>query len=192
MRHIADRFPVMLDANVLYPLVIRDVLLTFAEAGFYRPLWSDEIMMEWSSHLKAKYPGKEDRIDRTIALMREAFPEAAVSAYSDLIPSLLLPDENDRHVLAAAIAGGAAVIVTENDKDFPKDVLAKYGLERRTPDEFLLEIFQLYPSDALAVLKRTRLGYTRPPMTAAEFVKTLLSKGLASLAAELKQHEALL
>jgi predicted nucleic acid-binding protein len=192
MRHISDRFSVILDANVLYPFFVRDILLCFAESGFYRALWSADIMREWSEHLIEKRPEKKDDINRTITLMDEAFPEASVAGYADLISSFDLPDKDDRHVLAAAVKGQAAAIVTENQRDFPGHILDQYGIEVRTADEFLLETFQLYPTDALTTLKRRREEYIKPPMTAAEFINALIAKGLTSLAAELKQHEAFL
>ncbi len=113
MRHVADRFTAMLDANVLYPFLVRDVLLSLAEAGLYRPVWTAEINAEWSENLIAGKPEREAAIKATIEAMNEAFPEAVTTGYEDLIPSLTLPDNDDRHVLAAAIRSGASVIVTE-------------------------------------------------------------------------------
>ena len=69
--------------------------------------------------------------------MNQAVPDALVSGYEDLIDGLTLPDADDRHVLAAAIRCGASVIVTFNERDFPKDLLAAYGVEVQHPDEFI-------------------------------------------------------
>jgi predicted nucleic acid-binding protein len=107
MRHIADRFTVILDANVLYPFLMRDVLLSSARAGLFRARWSRSIMDEWVRNLISNKPEKERQIHRTASLMNERFPEAVVEDYEALIPSLSLPDEKDRHVLAAAIRAGA-------------------------------------------------------------------------------------
>ena len=51
--------------------------------------------------------------------MDAAVRECLVTGYSTLIPSLTLPDPDDRHVLANAIHGKAGVIVTFNLSDFP-------------------------------------------------------------------------
>src|SRR5665213_919654 len=98
MRHIADHFTATLDANVLYPFLIRDVLLSLADAGLFRPIWSADIQAEWSSHLIAAKPDKETAILRTVAVMNDAFPEAVTDGYQSLIPGLDLSDPNDRHV----------------------------------------------------------------------------------------------
>jgi hypothetical protein len=56
-----------------------------------------------------------------------------------LVPRLWLPDADDVHVLAAAVAGSADAIMTLNAKDFPRNVLAEQGLARIDPDGFLME-----------------------------------------------------
>ncbi len=106
MRHAADRVTAILDANVLYPFLVRDVLLSLAEAGLYRARWTQRICDEWTSHLIKARPGKERLILNTVALMNRAFPEAMVERYQDSIPSLVLPDADDRH--RGARRGGAA------------------------------------------------------------------------------------
>ena len=58
---------------------------------------------------------------------------------------LWLPDPADLHVLAAAIAGYADVIVTENAKDFPRGILAEEGLSRVDADGFLRGLFEAQP-----------------------------------------------
>jgi hypothetical protein len=79
--------------------------------------------------------------------MRQAFPEALVVLPPGLEKALIcIPDENDRHVVAAAIRGGANAIITSNVKDFPEECLAQYDLIRQTPDDFLLHQFHLDPS----------------------------------------------
>lgn len=60
------------------------------------------------------------------------------SPYELWVTSLSLPDEDDRHGLAAAIRCGADSIVTFNIKDFPKFALEPYGIEALHPDEFVL------------------------------------------------------
>ncbi|SRR5579875_386962 len=188
MRHIADRFTATLDANVLYPFLVRDVLLSFAEAGLYRPIWSAEIMSEWSSHLIKDKPDKKEKILRTVELMTAAFPEAMIDGYQRLVGALSLPDPDDRHVLAAAIRSGSSVIVTRNLKDFPSDRLAPYGIEVQTADDFVLNTVQLYTTDAVAALRIMRGQYDSPPMTPEQLQVALIADGLVSTAAELKRY----
>lgn len=156
MSEVADRFVVILDANVLYPFGVRDVLLRFAEAGLYRARWSQDILSEWRTSLLKRKPHLEASIDSQLAAMGKAFPEANVEGCENLVPSLNLPDENDRHVLAAAIRASAQVIVTENLKHFPKKVLEKYDVEAQSADNFLASTFAC-PSSAVAALPLRRV-----------------------------------
>jgi predicted nucleic acid-binding protein len=188
VRHISNRFGAVLDANVLYPFLVRDVLLSLADAGLYRPLWTERINHEWTRNLIEKRPEKAAQIAATVEVMNEAFPEALVGHYEDLIGGLQLPDANDCHVLAAAIRSKADVIVTDNTKDFPAPVLERYDLDARTADEFLLNTVELYPVDALAALKRMRLRYTNPPYTPDEMLRAMLRCGLVTTVASLTPH----
>ena len=69
-----------------------------------------------------------------------AWPGAEVAVPEELVAGLSLPDPDDRHVLAAAIAGGAEALVTLNRADFPPRTLARHGILLRDPDGFLLEL----------------------------------------------------
>lgn len=188
MRHIADRFTVILDANVLYPFLVRDVLLSFAQAGLFRARWSRAIMDEWARNLMANKPEKERQIHRTVSLMNEHFPEAVVEDYEALVPSLSLPDETDRHVLAAAVRAGAHHIVTSNLRDFPETELSKYGIEAKTPDDFLHSTFELYSIDAIEVFREIRARYKNPPVSKTELILALIKSGLIKTAGALKPH----
>ena len=188
MKHVSDRFVVVLDANVLYPFRKRDALLRFAEAGLYRARWSRTILDEWRRSLLAKKPNLTVSINAQIEAMACAFPEALVEGFEDLIGAIELPDEDDRHVVAVAIVADAEHIVTENLKDFPAEHIARYGIEAVAADDFLASTFELYPSDATAALRRMREGYETPPMTAHEFIFDLQSKGMPKLASLAKVH----
>jgi len=187
MTHVANRFAAVLDANVLYPFRVRDLLLRFAEAGLFRACWSRQILDEWQLSLLASKPQLEASIRSQRLAMEEAFPEALVDGHEPLINALDLPDPDDRHVLAAAICAGAQLIVTENLRDFPEERLAPFGVEARSADAFLAGTFELYPTQAMLALKRLRAEYSRPPMTASELVMDLLRVRLpltASMARE--------
>jgi len=130
----------LLDACVIYPTIMRELLLGAAKAGFYEALWSPRILREWE--LAAARSGADvaaaARVD--MALMGDGFREALVDP-EDLILDLALPDPDDDHVLAAAVTGGAAAIVTKNHKDFPLRILGHYGIARSDPDEMLLRFW---------------------------------------------------
>jgi PIN domain len=180
---VADRFVVVLDANVLYPFRVRDVLLRFAEAGLFRARWSCQILDEWANSLLAMKPHLEDSVRSQREAMLRAFPEAMIEGYEALIPALSLPDENDRHVLAAAIRVGAQHIVTENLRDFPSEALEPYGVEAVSADAFVSATYELYPTEATAALRKMRTGYKRPPMSANDLIKDLMRVRLPRTAA---------
>jgi hypothetical protein len=192
LKHIADRFVVVLDANVLFPFRKRDVLLCFYHAGLFRARWTSEILDEWTRNLLAQKPHLADSIHAQLNAMRDAFPEALVTGYEPLIRGLKLPDPDDRHVFAAAIRCGAQHIVTDNLADFPADVLSEFCVEAIDADEFLARTFDLYPAEAMDVLKCTRRSYKNPPFTQSEFLMDLTAKGLSKLASRLKSGRSLL
>ncbi len=132
----------LLDACVLYPTVMREMLLGTASAGFYTALWSARILEEWARAAARQGPAQETQARGEIALTRAAFPEAEVELPGGLEQRLWLPDPADIHVLAAAIAGSADRIVTLNRKDFPRGILAEEGLDRVDPDTLLMQFWQ--------------------------------------------------
>lgn len=142
----------LLDACVLYPTVMREMLLGAAKAGFFRPLWSERILEEWACVAARQGPAEEMQARGEIALLRAGLPEASVVVPEELERRLWLPDPADIHVLAAAIAGSADGIVTLNRKDFPRRLLAEEGLDRIDPDAFLVECFKGDPA------RMTRVG----------------------------------
>ncbi|MFI6129060.1 PIN domain-containing protein [Micromonospora sp. NPDC051141] len=124
----------VLDACVLVPSVLADTLLRCAEQGLYRPLWTQEILDEVRRNLPPSVLGA--KAERRVEVMREHFPTAMVSGYEHLIAEMV-NDRKDRHVLAAAVAADAELIVTANLRDFPDHALAPYAIEVLHPDDFL-------------------------------------------------------
>ncbi|TAG10321.1 MAG: PIN domain-containing protein [Rhodobacterales bacterium] len=133
----------VLDACVLYPTVLREILQGAAAAGLYDPVFSERILREWvlaTAKLGADAPATAVG---EAATLRAAFPRALTRERPEIEARLLLPDPNDVHVLATAIASGADAIVTFNAQDFPGHVLAAEGIARkpeilfRPPDEGL-------------------------------------------------------
>lgn len=161
--------------------------------GIYRARWSDHIHDEWITALLANRPDLSPTIlARTRQLMNDAVPDCLVTGYESLIPALSLPDPDDRHVLAAAIAGQADVIVTFNLKDFPERALQAHGIEAQHPDTFLMHQMSLEPVLMLKSARRIRQRLKHPPKTADEYLDTLREAGLVIVAAELEKTKGLL
>ena len=183
MNFVANPFVVILDANVLFPFRVRDVLLTFAQEGLFRARFTDEIIDEWTRNLIRLKPHLEASVLAQIAALRFAFDDCFVTGHKPLIAGLALPDKDDRHVLAAAIRCSAQIIVTENLKDFPASVLGQYDIEALSADDMLANTFDLFPQRGLRALRNVRARYRNPPMTASEFLLDLTRCGLSKLAA---------
>ena len=142
----------VLDTCVIYPTVLREILLGVAEAGLYTPLWSDRILEEWARATVKLGAEAETRVQ--IALLRARFPTAIVRAAPAIEQRLVLPDPDDTHVLAVAIAAQADCIVTFNAADFPRGLLAEEGMDRRDPDGLLWELWSHHPDAVAAVVMR--------------------------------------
>ncbi len=151
---------VLLDTCVIYPTVMREMLIGVAGQGLYEPLWSARILEEWARAARKIGPGGEMQARSEIAVLSSQWAQAEVSWPPSLEDRLWLPDPADTHVLAAAIAGSADVIVTNNAKDFPRGILSEEGLSRTDPDAFLLGFCQSDPDAveyvATQVLKEAR------------------------------------
>jgi|TARA_R110002124_G_scaffold34193_8_gene112535 predicted nucleic acid-binding protein len=135
----------ILDACVLYPTVMREVLLGAARAGFFAPLWSERILEEWARAIARNVPEHEPVARGEIAMLALHWPRAKVTVNEAQATRLWLPDANDIHVLAAAVQGHADGIVTMNAKDFPRHILAEEGLSRADPDTLMLGFFEARP-----------------------------------------------
>jgi predicted nucleic acid-binding protein len=173
----------LLDANVLYPAPLRDLLLQLAFTGLYQARWSAEIDDEWKRNLLAARPELAGRIERTHAVMRLAMPDALVTDYAHLIHGLSLPDPDDRHVLAAAITAEADVIVTFNLKDFPAVSLAPHSLVAQHPDAFLQTFIDAMPLRVLAAVRECVARLVQPSISSSDYLKTLDRLGLTQTAA---------
>jgi predicted nucleic acid-binding protein len=188
----SSRYTAVLDANVLYPALLRDVLLSLAHADLYSAKWTVHIRDEWTRSLLKDRPDQGGKIALAAEAMEAAIPDCLVAGYEHLVEGLHLPDPDDRHVLAAAIAGHADAIITWNEKDFPADVLDPFGIELQTPDEFVLNQIMLRRNVALAALKGMRERWEKPQVTAEALVDLLERRGLPQTAAHLRDEVSLL
>ena len=135
-------FTALLDTCVLWPSLQRDVLLSLAAEGMYRPAWSSVILAELEYEQAAKLTRRGvapadagDRAAHLIRQMRQAFDDAEITGWEGLEGTYGLPDPDDEHVVAAAVVAGAGAIITLNTKDFPATLLPS-GLETLRPAEF--------------------------------------------------------
>ncbi|UYU31976.1 PIN domain-containing protein [Siccibacter colletis] len=182
-------YPVVLDACVLYPARLRDLLMHLGIAGLYQPKWSAEIHREWCRNLLMNRPDiTQAALTRTVELMEKALPDARVVGFETLIEGLTLPDENDRHVLAVALRAKAEVIVTLNQKDFPASALQKFNIEALHPDDFITDLLDLSPGIALEAVRRQRQSLRHPPLSIDDFLDMLLKQGLNGTVSVLKGY----
>ena len=176
----------VLDASVLYPATIRSVLMFLAAFDAFRAQWSEDIHREWTAALVRDRPDLDaKRIARTRALMEVHLPNAMVTGYQRRIASLVLPDPDDRHVLAAALHCKASVIVTTNLKHFPKAVLSKHGILAQNPDDFVCDLIAADRERAVLAFAADRARMLNPPHSIAEYIAGIETGGLKRSAAML-------
>jgi predicted nucleic acid-binding protein len=148
---------IVLDTCVLYPTVMREMLLGAAKLGHFTPLWSQRILGEWERAAAKLGPDGVAQAQSEIAMLRIAWPGAEIPAAPGLEARLWLPDAADIHVLATAVSGSADIILTLNAKDFPRGILSEEGLSRSDPDTFLYGLFHSDP-DGIALVAQSVLG----------------------------------
>lgn len=152
---------VLADANVLYSRVLRDFLLYAADQEIISIAWSAQILAEVTEHLMANVEGfDEAAAQRLVAAMNRAFPYADVEPDEEhwrILAEVPLPDDDDRHVIAASLAAEATVLCTSNVKDFPGHLVEALGFEVLTPDQLLSRLMVDYEPQMLAV-HRTAVG----------------------------------
>src|SRR4051812_27882011 len=164
--------------------------MQLALADLFRARWSEEIHDEWTRNVLANRPDiRPESLARCRELMDRHVPDCLVVGYEALIPTLALPDPDDRHVLAAAIHAQAEVIVTFNLRDFPASVLGGFGVEAIDPDEFIVRLWDEQAAGVLAAAKLQRASLKRPPKTVAEYLATLEQCRLTETVARLRSHE---
>lgn len=181
-------FVVIYDANVLYPSLLRDVLIRVAQRGMVRARWTERILDEVFMNLVSNRPDLDrTKLARTRELMNASVRDVLVEGYEPLIPTVTLPDENDRHVVAAAIRAQAQMVVTTNLRDFPSEELSKWNIEAKHPDDFLVDQFHL---DAIAlhvILQQIADSANRPALTFGDVLDGLERCGITQATALLRR-----
>lgn len=166
---------VLLDTCVLFKSYLCDTLLSIVEEGAYRPLWSKHILAELRRNL-VKAGAKQEAVEHRLAEMTAYFPDALVTGYEGLIDSMT-NHPKDRHVLAAAVAGRADILVTENLRDFSAEAAERYEITVCGQDEFLLGLLEFYPGEVLSSLRRQSSRYRREPRTVSALLAILGGQG---------------
>jgi hypothetical protein len=191
----ANRFTALLDACVLYGPLKRNVLLSLAEADFYRVRWSASIMSEVVAAVARRLGdhGPDAALARAVRArdaMERAFPDAAVKGYDPLVPGLklLLDDQNDAHVVAAAVKTRASIIVTDNLRHFPDKVLCPLDLQARSADDFIADSIDLDLGRAVEAIRRMRGRLANPAFTPEELLLRLEAGGLTGTVDLLRPH----
>lgn len=190
-------FLAVLDANVLFPWSLRDSLLRLAEivvdddgyelATLYLPVWSDRILDEMRKNVIAVQNVSPEKADRIVAKMQETFPEAAVPpAKIAALEPAMTNDPKDRHVLAAAVAANAEIIVTDNLKDFPKASTEPYGIEAMSADAFLCSLLDLDPRLVEREIRQQAADLTKTPKTYDQLLDDHLIKMAPKFVAKLR------
>ena len=160
----------ILDATVLFPIVLCDLLLRCAEAELFRPRWTAEILDELERNVSVRIGERaaRSRVER----MRSFFTDATVVGYEWFLPSMT-NEIKDRHVAAAAAAIQANVIVTQNLRDFPVWSMAPFGLRAQSADRFLCDLFTVAPVTLRRLMAEQAAAYRRPSLTVAELTDLL-------------------
>jgi len=177
-----------LDASVLYPASLRNLLMGLTVNGLFQARWSAHVHEEWIRALRRDRPDIPlERLKRVRALMDREAEDSLVTGYEGLIMGLNLPDPDDRHVLAAAIVGRANVIVTRNLRDFPAEILATYGIAAQHPDEFVRHLIDVSPVLVVDTVREQQSNLLKPPVTLAELLAIFERVGLVETVVELRR-----
>jgi hypothetical protein len=193
----ANRYTALIDACVLAGALRRNLLLTLAEAGFFRVRWSRAIMDETQSAIETIRAGKfADAADygaRVRAEMERAFDEAMVDSFDHFLTACdAMPDAKDRHVLTAAIGARAHVIVTDNLKHFPDRALAPFGIEARSADAFIADTAMLDIGRGVTAFRQMRSDWVNPTTSVDDLFIKMEAQGLTETVDALKPYAHLL
>lgn len=169
----------VLDANVIYPAFLRDVLLRLAASSLYLPRWTERIHDEWMRNVIRNRPDLSPAaLTRIRAAMDAHFPGALVTGYERLESCFGDVDAGDRHVAAAALRAGATRIITFNLKHFPAHALQARGILPAHPDDFVRQLVREDEVTVRNVLERHRAGLYKPTRTVQDYASAFTNAGL--------------
>jgi hypothetical protein len=157
-------------------MTLRDVLLRAADAGLYRPRWTDSILDEVKRNLLAAGVPSEEKAQKLVDTIALYFPEAKITEDYEAIIDAMNNDPKDRHVLAAAIVSGSRLIITENLRHFQASSLERFGIQAQAPDAFLVYLFELAPAHMVEIIKELAADRRNPPTTADQVLDALAKR----------------
>lgn len=173
----------VLDACVLYPAFLRDLFMRLTVRFAFQPIWTEEIHDEWMRNVLKNRPDlTRAQLENTRLLMNRYGRDCLAPDYRSLIDTLTLSDQNDRHVLAAAITSQAPIIVTYNLSDFPSSTLSQYEIEAQHPDMFLSALFHHSPQTFIEAIKDLLAALQNPPVTLENRIKLMRKLDLKIMA----------
>ncbi|MEV3979871.1 PIN domain-containing protein [Nonomuraea sp. NPDC049758] len=175
---------VFVDTNVLFPFSLMDLMLALTEDAVHTWVWSDHLLSEWERVIVREQHRSAHAAARIGEVIREFFADSRISEddYKHLIDQMEGPDLDDRHHMAAAIAGRARTLVTWNVTDFPASFLGRHGVSVSTPDAYLCSLLSRSSREVLGVLARMAAGKRRPPMTTYDVLTALDRAGVPGFA----------
>ena len=178
---------VVIDANLLYPFHLRNLLVQFGVDAVIAPRWTARIHAEWIDTLVAAGRVPKERLLLTLNLMNRALPEADVQGWEARVEGLILPDPDDHHVLAAALAARAGTILTMNLRDFPASALAPHGVAAVHPDDFLCGLHEADPELLQASTEGAHANLSRSTPSVAAYLDVLGRQGLSQFTRRLRR-----
>jgi len=121
---------VFVDTNVLFPFSVMDLMLALTEDGVHEVLWTDALLDEWERVIVRQQRRSPDSAANITTAIRDYFVDSqvAVSSYAHLVDDMPSGDPDDRHHIAAAVAGNAELIITWNRGDLPAEHLQGHEL----------------------------------------------------------------
>jgi predicted nucleic acid-binding protein len=183
---------VYLDTNVLFPMTLMDLMLSMAEDFHHDVVWSDFLFDEWERVIvreKRRTPAQASAITDAI---RQAFPSGRVAPadYEWVIETVPGPDPDDRVHGAAAIAGGATVLITANLRHFDAPFFAARGIVVEDPESYLLRRLDHAPDHVIETVERVVALKTQPRWTLGDYLERLEQAGTPNFASALRQRLA--
>lgn len=156
--------------------------MSLAMENIFRARWTEQIHDEWIRNVLANRSDVQpEQLERTRQLMNLHVEDCLVTGYESLISAFILPDPDDRHILAAAVKGQSDVIVTYNQKDFPSEALLSFDIIVQHPDDFLCLQFDLAPDAFLNAVRKHRARLKHPSFTQPQYLETLSRQRLVQL-----------
>jgi hypothetical protein len=171
---------------VLFSARLRDFFMYLTVGFVFQPKWTDKIHEEWMENVLEQRPHlTREQFERTRNLMDQHGRDWRVPFYEHLVDDIVLPDADDRHVVAAAIASNAPTIVTFNLSDFPNAALTPLGIRALHPDDFACLLLQEREEEFRSAVRAHRLSLRNPPRTVEEYLDALQHSGLPEMACRL-------